>query len=160
MIHQPKPGRKLAALTGFVLLCAVPALLGSFSVPGEWYAQLRKPSWNPPGWVFGPVWTALYLMMAVAAWRVWTRGGWASQRRPLVWFLIQLGLNAAWTPLFFGLRQPGWAFAEILVLWLAIAWTAALFFRADKAAGWLLAPYLAWVSFASVLNGVLWRMNS
>lgn len=160
MINQAKAGRKLAALTGFVLLCTVPALVGSISAPGEWYAQLRKPSWNPPGWVFGPVWTVLYLMMAVAAWRVWTRGGWAEQRRPLLWFLIQLGLNSAWTPLFFGLRRPGWAFAEILVLWLAIAGTAALFFRADKVAGWLLVPYLAWVSFASVLNGVLWRMNS
>jgi tryptophan-rich sensory protein len=152
--------RNFPALIGFLLLCSVPALIGGLSAPGDWYASLRKPSWNPPGWVFGPVWTALYLMMAVAGWRVWTRGGWAQQRGPLLLFVTQLGLNAAWTPLFFGWRQPGWAFAEILVLWLAIVLTVVAFFKTDKTAGWLLVPYLVWVSFASVLNGVLWRLNA
>lgn len=152
--------RNFLALIGFLLLCSVPALIGGLFAPGDWYASLRKPSWNPPGWVFGPVWTALYLMMAVGGWRVWTQGGWAQQRGPLVLFLIQLGLNAVWTPLFFGWRQPGWAFAEILVLWLAIVLTVVAFFKTDKTAGWLLVPYLAWVSFASVLNGVLWRLNA
>ena len=107
-------------------------------MPGEWYAALKKPAWNPPGWVFGPVWTALYTMMAVAAWLVWQRGGFATQRRPLVLFLAQLVLNATWTPLFFGLHRPGVAFAEILLLWLAIAWTLAAFWRVQRAAAWLL----------------------
>lgn len=153
-------GRQIPALVGWVLLCFAAAALGGLSMPGEWYASLRKPSWNPPGWVFGPVWTALYAMMAVAAWLVWKRGGFAAQRRPLALFLGQLALNAAWTPLFFGLKQPGWAFAEIVLLWLAIAATLAAFRPASRAAAWLLAPYLAWVSFAATLNFTLWRLNS
>ena len=128
-------------------------------MPGDWYAQLNKPSWNPPGWVFGPVWTLLYVMMSVAAWRVWKQGGFTSQRRPLSLFLLQLALNAAWTPLFFGLRQPGIAFAEIVVLWLAILGTIVAFRQTDKIAAALLLPYLAWVSFASVLNFTLWQLN-
>src|SRR5688572_2464735 len=90
--------------------------LGAWAMPGEWYAMLRKPSWNPPAWIFGPVWTALYLMMATAAWLVWRRGGWAVQRRALTLYLVQLALSAAWTPIFFGLKMPGLAFAEILLL--------------------------------------------
>lgn len=129
-------------------------------IPGEWYASLQKPSWNPPGWVFGPVWTALYTMMAVAAWLVWKRGGFSAQRRARALFCAQLILNAAWTPLFFGLQQPGLAFAEIVVLWLAIAATLVAFHRVSRAAAWLLAPYLAWVSFAAALNFTLWRLNA
>jgi tryptophan-rich sensory protein len=98
-------------------------------------------------------------MMAVAAWLVWRRGGFAAQRGPLSMFLAQLVLNAAWTPLFFGLRQPGWAFAEILLLWLAIAATLAAFWPVNRTAAWLIAPYLAWVSFAAALNGTIWRVN-
>jgi tryptophan-rich sensory protein len=140
-------------------VCFSASVLGAFFTPGDWYAQLNKPSWNPPGWVFGPIWTLLYVMMAVAAWRVWNQGGFASQRRPLGLFFLQLALNAAWTPLFFGLRQPGIAFAEIVVLWMAIAGTIVAFRRADKIAAALLLPYLAWVSFASALNFSLWRLN-
>jgi len=128
-------------------------------MPGEWYGSLKKPSWNPPGWIFGPVWTALYTMMAVAAWLVWRQGGWARQRKPLLMFLGQLVLNALWTPLFFGLHRTGVAFAEIILLWLAIAWTITAFWHVHRAATWLLAPYLVWVSFAAVLNGTLWRLN-
>ena len=128
-------------------------------MPGDWHAALAKPSWNPPGWLFGPVWSALYAMMAVAAWLVWKRGGVASQRKALGLFLVQLLLNAAWTPLFFGLHQTGIAFAEILLLWLAIAATLIAFRRVSRPAAWLLAPYLAWVGFAAALNGTLWRMN-
>ena len=126
----------------------------------EWYTLLRKPSWNPPGWVFGPVWTLLYSMMAVAAWRVWRSGGWSMQRGPLTWFLVQLALNAAWTPLFFGLHRPALAFADIVLLWLAIAMTLAAFLRVHRSAAWLLVPYFAWVNFAAVLNFTLWRMNA
>ncbi|MCU0784896.1 MAG: tryptophan-rich sensory protein [Verrucomicrobia bacterium] len=129
-------------------------------MPGEWYATLKKPSWNPPGWIFGPVWTALYTMMAVAAWLVWKRGGFVAQRRPLLIFLAQLALNALWTPLFFGLHRPGLAFAEIVLLWLAIAATIPTFWRVSSLAAWLLVPYLAWVSFAAVLNFTLWRLKA
>lgn len=128
-------------------------------MPGEWYASLQKPSWNPPGWIFGPVWTALYTMMAAAAWMVWRRGGWEKQRKPLLVFLVQLALNTLWTPLFFGLHQPGLAFAEIVLLWLAIVATIVVFRPVSGAAMLLLVPYLAWVSFAAALNFTLWRLN-
>lgn len=152
--------RTILGLCGWLAVCFAVASLGAVFMPGEWYAALRKPAWNPPGWVFGPVWSALYAMMAVAAWLVWKRGGFVAQRRPLALFVAQLVLNAAWTPLFFGLHRPGIAFAEIILLWLAIAATLVAFRPVSRAAAWLLAPYLAWVSFAAVLNGTLWRLNS
>ncbi len=148
-----------SALCGFLLLCFATALSGVVCPPGEWYAALRKPSWNPPGWVFGPVWSALYTMMGVSAWLVWRRGGFAAQRGPLMLFLVQLGLNAAWTPLFFGWRRPGVALVEIILLWLTIGATILAFRRVSRPAAWLLVPYLAWVGFATVLNGTLWRLN-
>jgi tryptophan-rich sensory protein len=149
----------ILGLFGWLLLCFSAAASGALFVPGQWYAGLNKPSWNPPGWVFGPVWSLLYAMMAVSAWLVWQRGGFAAQRRPLGLFMVQLALNALWTPLFFGLRQPGLAFAEIILLWVAIAATIFAFWPVSRAAAWLLTPYLAWVSFAAVLNGTLWRLN-
>ncbi len=153
-------GRQIPAVVGWVLICFAAASLGSLFMPGEWYASLKKPTWNPPSWIFGPVWTVLYTTMAVAAWLVWRRGGWTAQRRPLLLFLAQLALNAFWTPLFFGLHRPGLAFAETVLFWLAIAVTLAAFYSVSRAAAWLLAPYLAWVSFAAALNFTLWRMNS
>lgn len=160
MTNNHTPSRRLLALAGWMLPCFAAASMGAFFGPGEWYASLQKPSWNPPGWIFGPVWTVLYTMIAVAAWLVWKRGGWPKQRKPLLIFLAQLVLNALWTPLFFGWHWPGVAFAEILLLWLGIAGTIAAFWRVHRAAAWLLAPYLAWVSFAAVLNGTLWRLNA
>lgn len=156
---QPRGVRSAFALAGWLLLCFAAAALGSQFSPGDWYASLRKPPWNPPDWLFGPVWTALYTMMAVAAWLVWRQGGWNKQRKPLLLFLAQLVLNAAWTPLFFGLRRPDVAFAAIALLWLAIAATLLAFRPVSRAAAWLLAPYLAWVSFAAALNFTLWRLN-
>jgi tryptophan-rich sensory protein len=152
--------RSAFALAGWLLACFSAAALGGVFMPGEWYASLKKPSWNPPGWVFGPVWTALYTMMAVAAWLVWRQGGWGKQRNLLILFLAQLALNAAWTPLFFGLHRPGLAFADILLLWLAIAATLMAFRPVNRVAAWLLAPYLGWVGFAAALNCALWRLNS
>ena len=153
--------RRLAlGLVGWLVACFLAASLGAVFMPGDWYARLKKPSWNPPAWVFGPVWTTLYAMMAVAAWLVWKRGGFAARRGPLALFITQLVLNATWTPLFFGLHQPGFACAEIVSLWLAIAATLAAFWPLNRASAWLLAPYLAWVSFATALNFALWRLNS
>lgn len=142
--------------------CFAAASLGSIATApalGEWYAGLVKPSWNPPNWIFGPVWTTLYAMMAVAAWLVWRRGG---PRGPsaLILFGVQLFLNVAWSWLFFGLRQPGLALAEILLLWLAIGATAWVFDRISRPAALLFIPYLLWVSFAAVLNWALWRLNA
>lgn len=147
------------ALLGWLALTFCAPALGIFGMPGEWYASLHKPSWNPPPWIFGPVWTTLYTMMAVAAWWVWRRGGWRVQRGPLTLYLIQLALNAAWSPLFFGMRAPGLALIDILLLLAAIVATLAAFARVHRFAGLLLVPYLLWVSFATVLNLTLWQMN-
>jgi tryptophan-rich sensory protein len=152
--------RAALGLVAWLLACFASAALGGLFMPDEWYASLRKPSWNPPGWIFGPVWTALYIMMAVAAWLVWREGGFARQRTPLILFVAQLALNAAWTPLFFGSHWLGVSAVEIVLLWLTIAATFAAFRKTSPTAAWLLAPYLAWVSFAAVLNVTLWRLNS
>lgn len=147
------------ALVGWLALCFAAAATGVFVSTGDWYAALNKPSWNPPPWVFGPAWTFLYITMAIAAWLVWREGGWKVQARPLTLFLVQWALNALWTPLFFGAHLPGVAFAEIVLLWLAIAATLVAFWRVKTIAGLLLVPYLAWVSFASALNFTIWRLN-
>ena len=133
--------------------------IGSQFMPGAWYAGLTKPSWNPPGWVFPPVWSLLYLLMGIAAWLVWCQGGFNANRKALGLFLAQLVLNALWTPLFFGLHRPGWAFLEIIVLWSCIGATAYHFGLRSRPAGLLLLPYLAWVTFAAFLNFTLWRLN-
>jgi len=127
---------------------------------GDWYAGLEKPSFNPPSWVFGPVWSVLYTLMAVAAWLVWRQGGWMSARVALGLYAVQLVLNATWSALFFGARMPGAAFVELVVLWLAIVATTVAFFRKSVPAGALLVPYLAWTTFAGVLNFTLWRLNA
>jgi translocator protein len=160
-----RPGEKedhiaMLSLIGWIALCFGAAAFGSRYMPGPWYAALRKPVWNPPNSIFAPVWSALYLMMAVAAWRVWNHGGALAQLRPLGLFLVQLVLNALWTWVFFGLRAPGAAFAHIVVMWIAIALTLITFWRLDAIAGILLTPYLAWVSFAAVLNFTVWRLNA
>lgn len=133
---------------------------GSRFMPGEWYAALAKPSWNPPNDVFGPVWTVLYILMGIAAWLVWRRVGFAGARVSLGLFLGQLVLNALWSYLFFGAQRPDLAFVEIAILWGAILATTIGFWRISVAAGILLLPYLAWVSFAGVLNFTLWRLNA
>lgn len=126
---------------------------------GTWYAGLAKPAFNPPNWGFGPVWTALYLMLAVAGWRVWRRRGAGGVRLALGALALQLALNLGWSFLFFGARLIGAALAEIALLLAAILATAVLFWRIDRVAGALFVPYAAWVAFATVLNAALWRLN-
>lgn len=146
----------VAALAGWMIVCFGAAAFGSRYRPGAWYAALRKPRWNPPNAVFAPVWSVLYTMMAVAAWLVWRAVGPGLE---LALFAAQLGLNAAWSWLFFGRHRAGLALADILVLWLAVAATLVAFRQARPLAAWLLLPYLAWVSFAAALNAALWRLN-
>ena len=148
------------ALACWLALCFSAAAFGGLFGPSEWYAKLNKPAWNPPGWVFGPVWGALYTMMAVAAWLVWRRGGFRARRVPLGFFLSQLLFNALWSPAFFGLRNPGLAFADIALLWSLVLVTVVSSWRVRPLAGALLAPYLAWVSFAAALNLAIWSLNS
>ena len=146
----------------WVAICVGGGALIGFATQGgdsAWYASLDKPSWTPPSWVFGPVWTALYAAMAVAAWLVWREGGWRHQAAPLTVFLAQLALNFAWSPLFFGLRQIAWALVDIVVLWVTIVITIRMCGCVNGAAAWLLAPYLAWVSFATALNAAILRLN-
>lgn len=156
MSHSEPKLRNSLALVGFIVITFCAPALGAFSMPGSWYAGLNKPSWNPPAWIFGPAWTLLYTLMAVAAWLVWKRAGFT---RPLALYFVQLALNAAWTPIFFGAHEMGWAFIEIITMWIAIALTLISFFRVNRAAGWLLVPYLAWVTFATALNFTLWKLN-
>jgi tryptophan-rich sensory protein len=156
------PQRSWLALFVLLVICFVAAGVGGAvttpKIPG-WYATLVKPSWNPPNWIFGPVWSALYLSMAVAAWLVWRQGGLAGATMPLALFAVQLVLNVLWSCLFFGIQNPGLAFMEVLVLWAAIAATMVAFSFRSTVAGLLFVPYLAWVSFASMLNFVIWRLN-
>jgi len=145
---------------GLALTVAAIGGLATSSSVGSWYATLNKPSFNPPSAVFGPVWTTLCILMALAAWRVW-RGPAADdkRRRALMLYGVQLALNLAWSLIFFGLRRPDLAMIEIAVLLAAIVATTAAFARVDRPAAWLMAPYIAWVSFASVLNFAIWRLN-
>lgn len=136
-------------------------MLGSvFTWPSlkPWYQELAKPRWTPPNWLFGPVWTTLFLAMAFAAWLVWRQTSLISV--PMRLFLLQLLLNIAWSALFFHLRSPGAAFIEILVLWCAILMTAIAFGRIVPVAYWLMAPYLLWVAYAAALNFAIWRLNA
>lgn len=147
----------------FILLSNSAGLLGSIftsSAIPTWYATLVKPSFNPPSWVFGPVWTLLYTFMGLAAFLVWKRG-WKKPevKSALLVFGIQLTLNALWSIIFFGMKELGIAFGEIVLMWLAIIATMRAFFRLDRRAGWLLAPYLGWVTFAATLNYALWSLN-
>lgn len=155
-------GGQVLGLIASVTACFAAAAIGSLATTpniGGWYAALEKPAWTPPNWLFGPVWTLLYLTMALAAWLVWRRFAWREARGPLGLFLGQLVLNAGWSWLFFGWKMPGVALVELVVLWVAIALTAVAFWRRSAAAGLLLLPYLAWVTFAAVLNLAIWRLN-
>lgn len=160
-MQQPTKGRDLAGLLGWMALVFVCAALGAVASinAGEFYLQLERPRWAPPAGVFGPVWTFLYILMGIAAWRVWRNGGFAAQRVPLTLFLVQLAVNALWSWLFFAWHLGGPAFADILVLLALLGATLAAFWRASRLAGALLVPYLLWVGFAAVLNSSVWQLN-
>lgn len=149
-------------LIGFLLASFTAAAIGGLATADNvrtWYPEINKPTWNPPSWLFGPVWTVLYIFMSVAAWRVWRVKEKAGAKIALRLFFVQLVLNALWSLIFFGLHRPGWALIEIVILWSLLANLQGRFWRLDRVAGGLWAPYLAWVSFATILNGTIWWLN-
>ena len=155
------PLRQFLGLAGWLALCFATAAIGAVASAGAgaFYAELTRPDWAPPGWLFGPVWSALYALMGISAWLVWRVRGFAGARLALVLFLVQLAVNALWSWLFFAWRQGGLAFAEVLILWCLIVGTIIAFRRVSVLAAVLLLPYLGWVSFAAVLTFATWRLN-
>jgi len=151
-------------ITKLIVSIAIPLIaagIGSFfttkSIP-NWYAALQKPAFNPPNWIFGPVWTILFIMMGIALYLVWTSG---KANNAALWiFGIQLGLNVLWSILFFGMQSPLWAFVDIIALWLAILATIISFYSVSAIASYLLIPYILWVSFATILNWKIMVLNS
>ena len=145
-----------------VLVCEVAGFIGSFFIAGAipgWYAFLNKPSFNPPSWLFAPVWTILFLMMGVGLFLVWQSRSDEKRKEAIVMFFIQLALNAIWPVIFFGLHSPGISFSEIIILWFAIFGTIIAFYKISKTAAILLIPYIIWVSFAAILNYSIWLLN-
>jgi benzodiazapine receptor len=158
---------RVESIIRLIAACAVSlsaGLIGSLATTGagfsEWYGAIEKPGFTPPGWVFGPVWTTLYLLMGVAAFLVWQKGlRSGAVRVALGWFLVQLVLNALWSPVFFGLHRIGPALVVVVLLWAAIVVTIHYFSRVSRPATLLLVPYLLWVSFATILNLSIWQLN-
>jgi benzodiazapine receptor len=150
------------ALVGFLAASYAVSAIGTLSTIASiptWYAALNKPSFNPPNWIFGPVWTILYTLMAIAAWLVWRTPN-SSRRTGALWvYGVQLVLNFLWTPVFFRYHALGLALGIIVLLWLAILVTAIRFWPLRRAAGWMMVPYLAWVGFATALNLAILRLN-
>lgn len=149
-----------------IIAIAIPLLVGGISgfftasSVGGWYQTINKPSWNPPNWIFGPVWTTLYVMMGIALFLVWKQQGSSSQKNTaIILFAVQLAFNFCWSLIFFKWHQPGWALAEIIVMWLLILLTIFAFAKVNTVAAWLLVPYISWVSFATLLNYTIWKLN-
>ena len=143
-------------LVVFLVLVAAAALLGGLSTPDAWFSALQKPSFNPPGWVFGPAWTLLYILMAIAAWRFYRVDGFGLA---IGLWLVQLVVNAAWSPLFFGMHRADLALLDIIVLDILVIATIAVFLCKDRIAAWLMLPYLGWIAFATTLNAAIWQLN-
>lgn len=146
-----------------IVICQMAGIIGSiFTTPAipTWYANINKPTFRPPNWVFAPVWTTLFLLMGIALFLIWRKGLDKKENRiAFSIFIFQLILNTLWSVLFFGLESPFAAFIEIIFLWAAILASIILFFRVSKIAAYLLIPYILWVSFASFLNFTIWRLN-
>ena len=149
-----------------IISIAIPLIVGglggyftSSSVNG-WYSTIQKPSFNPPAWLFGPVWRTLYVIMGISFFIVWKKNMLTPlKKKAMVFYFLQLALNLLWSFIFFYKKQPGWAFAEIILLLITITTTTIYFFRISKTAGWLMAPYIAWVCFATILNYSIWMLN-
>lgn len=162
---SPVPARrKWLALAGFVVLCLAVGGIAGWATSGSidsWYRTIAKPDWTPPDWVFGPAWTTLYILMAVAAWRVWQTGGGfnGAARTALIWFFVQLAFNFGWSFAFFTAQSPLLGLIEVVPFWLSIMVTMVLFWRLDRWAGLMFVPYICWVSFAAALNFTIWLMN-
>jgi tryptophan-rich sensory protein len=159
---RPKASRDLIGLFAFIILClAVSGIGGAITETSvnTWYQALEKPLFNPPDWVFAPVWTALYIVMGIAAWRVWRLRSFEATGKALSVFAVQLCLNLAWSFLFFGLQRIDLALVEIVILLVAIIVTSIMFWRVDRLAGLLFVPYGAWVTYATILNASIWLIN-
>jgi tryptophan-rich sensory protein len=149
-----------------IISIAIPLLIGGISgffttaeIPG-WYQTINKPSWNPPNRIFGPVWTTLYVLMGIALFLIWKSGANAQiKKTAVILFAAQLTLNFFWSFIFFKQHQVGWALAEIIVMWVVILLTILAFVPISKTAAWLLVPYISWVSFATILNYTIWKLN-
>ncbi len=152
--------QQVLGLAGWLVASFAAASVGGLFRPGEWYLHLQKPAWTPPGWIFAPVWTALYIAMAVAAWLVWRRAGFRGAPVLLGFYVAQLVFNAAWSWLFFGLHRPGLGLVDILLLWAVLLVTTVGFWYVHRLAGALMTPYLLWVTFASSLNLAIWLLNA
>ncbi len=152
----------IASFFGFTALCLLISAIGgavTLTSVNTWYQELIKPSFTPPDWVFSPVWIILYFLMGISVWLVWRETGQKSKKLPIFVFGVQLGLNLAWSFIFFGARSIGWALIEISFLWVAIAINIFLFWRINNLACWLLVPYILWVTFAVILNISIFELN-
>ena len=160
-MHKLTAGKQAAGLMGWLLATGIAAWLGSMASrrSEDFYTQIEQPSWAPPPEVFGPVWTVLYILMAIAAWLVWRVAGFAHARTALTLFLVQLVVNALWSWLFFAWRMGAAAFVDIVLMWVLVAATIAAFRRHSRLAAALMLPYLAWITFAGALNFTIWRLN-
>ncbi len=152
---------KLAAAIAISELAGIIGTISTTPAISGWYANLRKPFFGPPNWIFAPVWITLYALMGLAAFLVW-RGGLnrSGVKKALLIFLVQLALNSFWTIIFFGLKSPGWALMEIIILWFAVFWTIKEFGKLSRPAAYLLLPYISWITFAAYLNLSVWFLNT
>lgn len=160
-MYARSAGHSALVLLGFLAASFAVSALGGLATANSittWYPTLAKPSFNPPNWLFGPVWSVLYIMIAVAGWRVWRRVGF-TDKRAFAAFGVQLALNLSWPVLFFGLRSLGLALAGLVLLWISIIVTLLMFWRHDRVGALLFVPYLIWVSFAGALNAAIWSLN-
>jgi translocator protein len=149
-----------------IIAIAIPLAVGftsgflTITGVGSWYQTINKPSWNPPGWIFGPVWTTLYIMMGIALYLVWKSDASVVLKKTAIsLFTVQLVLNFFWSLIFFNQHQIGWALIEIIAMWFFILFTIFAFAQVNKTAAWLLVPYSCWVSFATILNYAIWKLN-
>jgi translocator protein len=161
-VHLENSRPKLALLGWVVLILGLGSGMGIFFGPDAWFQTLAKPTWNPPGWLFGPVWTILYILMAISVWLVRKTPHASAADRALAMrlFWLQLVLNLAWTPIFFGMHNPLFAFVAICLLWITVISTSVAFSKLSTVASYLLVPYLLWISFALILNGTIWLLNA